>query len=118
MILSYIAYTPKTEQLTNTYYESFIGLFVIYAIYVSVIYVTLGILVSCFIDLRIKRQLNRILCYVISGAIIGGGFYLIATPNSHIFIKEFIGFMVLGSFASLLFWGIQKFFDEFVSKCH
>lgn len=102
----YFGYTPNAQETADTASFSYSTLFIIYAVYSLVIYATLGVIISWIIDTKIKKQLNQIVFYPASGAIIGGVFYLYtsAVPYFH----ELMTFLLIGGFASLLFLVIQK----------
>lgn len=72
----YFGYTPNAQETADTASFSYSTLFIIYAVYSLVIYATLGVIISWIIDIKIKKQLNQIVFYTASGAIIGGVFYL------------------------------------------
>lgn len=106
IILSLLGYTPIKNQLDDMEYMSFSGLFILFSIYLSFIYLIIGIPLSYFIDFKIKKTIFNLIGYLISGAIVGGLFFAIFSPSIH--IPELLTYMGVGSFASLLFWLQQK----------
>lgn len=119
IILSWIlslffGYTPETENIEETAHYSYKTLFVIYAIYSFVIYITFGVIISWIIEIKIKKQITQILFYIMCGAIIGGVFYFYT--SAVMYFNEFLTFIFIGVFASLLFFVILKFCNQTVFK--
>ncbi|WP_144509814.1 hypothetical protein [Bacillus sp. FJAT-22090] len=119
LVLSFIGYTPKGEQESASSYMTFIDLFVLYFIFALPIFLTVGILFSMFVDLKMKSKLGTILSYVIGGGIIGFLYYIFMVSMqaySHILSEGIILFTAVGAFSALLFFSVQVFLNLFLKK--
>ena len=110
----YFGYTPKEDEITDTAHYTYETLFIIYAIYVFVIYMVFGVTISWIIDVKMKKQLNQLVLYIASGALIGGGFYFSASVVTYMI--EFLTFVSIGIFGALLFLVVQKIMNLTLSN--
>lgn len=68
------------------------------------IFLTVGILFSMFVDLKIKSKMGVILSYVIGGGLIGSLYYLFIVgmhEYSHILSEGIILFTAVGVFSAI-----------------
>lgn len=124
LALAFLVYIPPSEQQAGVGYSSFIGLFIIYLIYSSPIYLIGGTLYSYFVDVCFDKIHfnNELLKYIIYFFIyIAGGLLVVGLLLIIIFLVDghladlliFRVFLV-GSLASLLFFHVSLVFNKTV----
>ncbi|WP_342472103.1 hypothetical protein MHH70_17320 [Metasolibacillus sp. FSL H7-0170] len=104
--LASIMYRPKELMAQQqTYYASFIELFVWYSIYVFVIYMTVGIGISFLIEQRTSNTWYSLFLHGILGGLIITIFSLLSGIQTD--LAELLGIFVIGVSAGGIFYSVQ-----------
>lgn len=123
LVFTYLDYTPIELQHSNTYYYSFISLFLNGLLYIIPLFIVLGILVSSIIDriiimtgyfVKRNRYLSNVLMYFLMGLSVG---VIITISFTSILNGKFL-LAAIGStvFGSLLFYHALILTDHLLSK--
>lgn len=108
----YFGYTPMEGEISETSGYSSKTLFWMFIGYSFVIYGILGVIISWIIDTKILKQLNQVVLYCVSGAIIGGIVYLLT--SAVMYMNRLLIFILIGIFAALLYFILLKIFNLIV----
>jgi len=109
--------TPVVEQQTGTYYFSFFELLIMYSLFITPVYFLVGIPWSLLVDILTKKKslfynkyLHNLFLYCAGGMLIS----LIIVILEPSLLNDFYGgiaLVLLGGFASVLFYHIAIPFD-------